>query len=131
MSQTLTRLDDVPEWVREAYAKIDRLELTGDSFMPDAKLRFGTAQVEGVEAIKAFFTALDTPLITQHWARECWNGGNTVVVLGEAVISRKDEPEKTVHPPFFHMFTMSEDQPEKVASLLIIVGPVNPEKGLL
>ncbi|MET7567150.1 nuclear transport factor 2 family protein [Streptomyces sp. NPDC005492] len=120
----------VPDWVLKFMDAIDTLEF-GEGFAPlteDTDMFFGTAHLQGVEAIKAFFVKIDEPLVITHEVLEFWTAGDGVRLLrGEATMARKSEPDQVVRAPFTHIFYLDREEPVRVRTIRITAGPLRTD----
>jgi hypothetical protein len=120
----------VPGWVLKFMDAIDTLEFD-EGFVPlteDTDMFFGTAHIHGVEAIKAFFVKIDSPLNITHEVLEFWTAGDGVRLLrGEATMAKKSEPDKVVRAPFMHIFYLDEGEPPRIRMIRITAGPLETD----
>ncbi|MEU4656530.1 nuclear transport factor 2 family protein [Streptomyces sp. NPDC023723] len=125
-----TRATAVPDWVLKFMDAIDTLEF-GEGFAPlteDTDMFFGTAHIQGVEAIKAFFVKIDAPLIITHEVLEFWAADDGVRLLrGEATMARKSDPDQVVRAPFMHIFYLDREEPVRIRTLRITAGPLETD----
>jgi len=110
--------------------EIDTLTF-GDGFArltDDTEMYFGTAQVVGVEAIKAFFVTIDEPLNITHEVREFWiSSGGVRLLRGEATMAKKAEPGNVAHAPFMHIFYLDDGEPWRIKTWRITAGPLQTD----
>lgn len=120
----------VPGWVLKFMDAIDTLEF-GKGFAPltdNTDMYFGSAHIHGVEAIKEFFVKIDAPLVISHEVLEFWTAGDGVRLLrGEAVMAKKDEPERVVRAPFMHIFYLDQEEPVRIRTLRVTAGPLQTD----
>jgi len=95
-----------PPWMLGMFKAIDTLDMspTGgfSAFADDLHMNFFGENVQGKENVKAFFTKLDAPLITEHFVTGVWQTGNAYVVQGHATARKKGEPvEKNMEADLF------------------------------
>ncbi|MEW2621400.1 nuclear transport factor 2 family protein [Streptomyces sp. NPDC048106] len=127
------RRSEAPAWIDGFMHEIDTLEF-GDWFATlldeDSEMIFGTANVHGAEAIKAFFVKIDTPLDTTHTVLEAWTGDDVLILRGVGSVAKKTEPDNVVHAPFTHIFHLTRDgeaTAPRIKTLHITAGPVNTD----
>ena len=68
MPETMTKLEQVPDWITAICHEIDTLVFTHafDRFTPDAEMIFGTELCRGADEMKKFFFKIDSPLSSKH-----------------------------------------------------------------
>ena len=128
-NDTLKKLAAPPAWILRLYEEIDSLKFGSgfECFTPKTEMIFGTARVKGTEAIKEFFIKIDSPLNSKHRVHEFWDGDRVKIVVGDAVLSKKSDPETEITPPLVNIFYMSDSDPAKVQKLLIVAGPFDTD----
>jgi hypothetical protein len=125
----LKKLDAAPGWILRLYDEIDSLKFGPgfDCFTSETEMVFGTAHVKGAEAMKEFFIKIDNPLNTKHRVHEFWDSEGVKIVVGDAIISKKSNPETVLTPPLVNIFYMSDNDPTKVRKLLVVAGPFDTD----
>jgi hypothetical protein len=128
-NDTLKRLTAAPDWILRLYEEIDSLKFGSgfECFTPETEMIFGTARVKGTEAIKEFFIKINSPLNSKHRVHEFWDGERVKIIVGDAVLSKKSDPETLITPPLVNIFYMSDSDPAKVQKLLIVAGPFDTD----
>ena len=129
MAETMTKLEDFPEWIVAICDEIDTLEFTDafDKFTPDAEMFFGTEVCRGPEEMKRFFVKIDSPLISKHELFEVWVGSGRTYVRGQAHLTRKASPDEQFIDPFQWMFYEDPDEEGKVRTWRVTAGPVETD----
>jgi hypothetical protein len=118
-----------PGWLLQIMREIDTLEF-GDGFAhmtPDTEMYFGTSHFVGVEAIKAFFVKIDTPLNITHEVIEFWTTGSVCLLRGEATMAKKTQPDSVVRAPFMHIYYLDAGLPVRIRTLRITAGPLQTD----
>ncbi len=127
MSKTLIHQEHAPEWVQQIFREIDTLQF-GPGFAhltEHTEMQFGTATIRGVEAIKAFFIKIDSPLEIEHRIHDFWDGGDTKILRGDAVLRRKGSAEAPVTTPLMQIFYLAAEG--VVARWFIVNGPIKTD----
>lgn len=116
MPETMTKLEQVPNWLSSLCSGLDTLSLSSpfEKFSQDVELIFGDKSSNGVEEMKAFFIHMDSPLDTKHEVFEVWSGSGRTYVRGQAELAKKQEPNSKTTVPFQWMFY---DDPNDTAHL--------------
>ncbi|MEE1782986.1 nuclear transport factor 2 family protein [Streptomyces sp. SP17BM10] len=129
---TATDRGEAPVWVNDFLHEIDTLEFAtafATNLDQDTEMIFGTARVQGVEAIKDFFVKIDAPLITTHEVIETWTVGDVLILRGEATVAKRTEPDNVVCAPFTHIFYLDrrDEAAPRIRRLHITAGPVHTD----
>jgi len=129
MSETLVRLQQVPEWINEIFREIDTQHFAeGFAHLTDkTEMQFGTAKIVGVEAIKQFFIKIDSPLDIEHHVHDFWDGGVTKILRGDAFLRKKGSTDDPVTTPLMMIFYMSADTGNVVTRWFIVNGPIKTD----
>lgn len=128
MSNAALKLSSPTSWIQTMFDEIDTLRF-GDGFdhlTEQTEMQFGTAQLRGVEAIKAFFVKIDTPLDITHRICEFWDSDSVKILRGEAELRKKNSDAEFITTPFMHIFYMDDDG-GKVKRWFIVNGPIKTD----
>lgn len=126
MPQTMTRLEDTPDWIVQLAGEIDSLifSVAFDRFNPDADLFFGNAHSHGPDEVKEFFRKLHIPMDTKHQIYEVWSGSGRIYVLGQVNVTMKIEDHKLLADPFQWMFYEDSERLNQFTTWRVSAGPM-------
>ncbi len=134
MVQTLVRLEQPPRWVVDIFSEIDTQNFGPgfEHFTEETEMTFGTAVLQGVEAIKGFFVKIDSPLDIQHRIHDFWDGGSEKILRGDAILSKKGSTDPKITTPLMMIFYMADSLPEdaaqaRVKEWFIVNGPIKTD----
>ncbi len=129
MAETLTHLDQPPQWAIDFTNEIDTLQFgPGFSRLTDkTEFSFGTTKMVGADAVKQFFHRIDDSLDTAHRTLDFWQGQSYHILRGEADLKKKDGTGTKLTDPYMWIFYMDKNDPEKFERIFIVNGPVQTE----
>lgn len=106
---------DTPEWMLEFFKSVDDLDTTENSgfriLANEVVMQFGPKTTQGIEEVKNFFIALDTPYITKHMVDEVFQYDSAYFMQGSALLRKKDDPEENTFQaaPLFNLFWFNQE----------------------
>lgn len=129
MTETLTHVDQQPQWAKEFSSEIDTLEFGPgfDKLTETTKFSFGTTEMVGVTAVKAFFKKIDGGLETAHRTLDFWQGQTHHILKGEADLKKKGSAEKGITDPYMWIFYIDKSNPDKFERVFIVNGPIQTD----
>lgn len=129
MTETLTHVDQQPQWAKDFSTEIDTLKFGPgfDKLTERTKFSFGTTAMVGATAVKAFFLKIDGELDTAHRTLDFWQGETYHILRGEADLRKKSGGGDKIVDPYMWIFYVDKQNPDKFERVFIVNGPVQTD----